>query len=45
MLHYFYELGGITVIFRDGTRIHETTPAHMTGFEHLATIKTNLKSK
>ena len=35
ILHYFYEKGGITLVFHCGHRFHETTPETLTAREHL----------
>ena len=32
--HYFFEHGGITLIFANGHRHHETTPENLTAYEH-----------
>jgi hypothetical protein len=38
IFHFFFENGGLHVVFRDGRAITETTPATMTGDEHLFQI-------
>lgn len=39
LLRYFFQGGGIGLIFRNGSQLWERTPEHMTGAEHLESLK------